>query len=267
MADTKTTALGANTDPTTTDLLYIIDDVGGTPTSQKITLADLLEFIPDLGAIAALAEADVVPVIDDPGGTPLAAKITTLNLVKAGMGLTSSQEFETREVLHDETLGVAGNFDVTSIDQGYDDLLLILMAGGDLVGGDLDDLYMLFNNDTTAANYHREINGSHNGAAVISEAATPKIGRLTGADSPAGSFAHYLISIPLYTSTSTLKTALIDMAMPRQAAGIYRQSVAMWWEDGGTTAISRITIQPDGYATQKLIAGSRLRIIGIKTSS
>ena len=36
MADTKVTGLGANTAPIATDLLYMVDDPGGTPASQKV---------------------------------------------------------------------------------------------------------------------------------------------------------------------------------------------------------------------------------------
>lgn len=41
MADTKVTALTENTTPVGTDLVYIVDDPGGTPASQKITVANL----------------------------------------------------------------------------------------------------------------------------------------------------------------------------------------------------------------------------------
>lgn len=42
MADTKTTALDANTTPAVTDLLPIVDDPGGTAVLQKMTIASLL---------------------------------------------------------------------------------------------------------------------------------------------------------------------------------------------------------------------------------
>lgn len=41
MADTKTTALTENTTPAATDIMYIVDDPGGSAASQKITLASL----------------------------------------------------------------------------------------------------------------------------------------------------------------------------------------------------------------------------------
>lgn len=42
MADAKLTALTANTAPVSADILYIVDDPGGTPLSQKITWGNLL---------------------------------------------------------------------------------------------------------------------------------------------------------------------------------------------------------------------------------
>lgn len=40
MADTKTTALTAGTSLSDDDLLYFVDDPGGTPTSKKVTVAN-----------------------------------------------------------------------------------------------------------------------------------------------------------------------------------------------------------------------------------
>jgi len=45
MADTKTTALTANTDPQVADLLVIVDDPGGSPVTQKITLTNFYKSI------------------------------------------------------------------------------------------------------------------------------------------------------------------------------------------------------------------------------
>jgi len=41
-ADTKVTALSENTTPASTDIVYIVDDPGGSPASEKITLANLI---------------------------------------------------------------------------------------------------------------------------------------------------------------------------------------------------------------------------------
>ena len=40
-ADTKVTALSADTAPTATDVIMVVDDVSGTPTSKKVALSDL----------------------------------------------------------------------------------------------------------------------------------------------------------------------------------------------------------------------------------
>ncbi len=42
MADTKVSALTAATSASSDDLLYLVDDPGGTPTSKKITVANFL---------------------------------------------------------------------------------------------------------------------------------------------------------------------------------------------------------------------------------
>lgn len=53
MADQKLTALGAlSLPPTGEDLMYVVDDPGGTPASKKVTLANLLNapvFVENLG--------------------------------------------------------------------------------------------------------------------------------------------------------------------------------------------------------------------------
>ena len=46
MADTKTTGLTENTSPLSTDMLYMIDDPGGSPDSQRITVANLMTLAP-----------------------------------------------------------------------------------------------------------------------------------------------------------------------------------------------------------------------------
>ena len=42
MADKKLTSLTEDTSPTTDDIVYVVDDPGGTPTGKKVTLSNLL---------------------------------------------------------------------------------------------------------------------------------------------------------------------------------------------------------------------------------
>ena len=60
MADTKTTGLTENTSPLSTDMLYMIDDPGGSPASQKITVANLMTLAPIVltGGFASVNPAD-----------------------------------------------------------------------------------------------------------------------------------------------------------------------------------------------------------------
>lgn len=70
MADTKITGLGANTAPIATDILPMVDDPGGTPATQKITLAVLRAFL----------AKTVAPVMLYPGGNePPATNYATLD--------------------------------------------------------------------------------------------------------------------------------------------------------------------------------------------
>ncbi len=54
MADQKITQLSENTSPITTDILAIVDDPGGTPATQKVTLASILGLIYPVGIIVEL---------------------------------------------------------------------------------------------------------------------------------------------------------------------------------------------------------------------
>lgn len=54
MADSKITALTENTTPATSDIIEIVDDPGGSPLSQKITLTNLFKVINSFTALTTL---------------------------------------------------------------------------------------------------------------------------------------------------------------------------------------------------------------------
>lgn len=68
MADSKLTALTADTAPVDADLVYTVDDVAGTPTSKKVTLANF--------AAAAPFSSRYAPIAGSIGGPPLIVRKT-----------------------------------------------------------------------------------------------------------------------------------------------------------------------------------------------
>lgn len=56
MADSKLTALAAITTASTDDLLYVVDDPGGTPASKKITFDNVQKSISQVGGTSTSLE-------------------------------------------------------------------------------------------------------------------------------------------------------------------------------------------------------------------
>ncbi len=207
--------------------------------------------VSELPTVATPAGEDLLMLTDDPGGTPIAGQ-ATLSSVR--------QEV----LLHDETLGAAGVFDVSSISQNYDDLILLAMIRTD-VAATADYARIFYNNDTTVTNYHSQWHAVANGAGnSASETATSNVAYCAAATSTANSFTMLRVNIPLYTDTNYLKICTATSAMIYAAGAIYANHFYVIWEDGGTTAINRIQLRPDGYPTNEFVANSRLRIIGVK---
>ena len=88
MADEKVTALAENTAPVSADLLYLVDDPGGAPASEKLQLTNLLKFLTGQGENTAPATTDILALIDDPGGAPAVQKIQLANLLEYVQDLT-----------------------------------------------------------------------------------------------------------------------------------------------------------------------------------
>ena len=63
MADTKLTALTAMTTPTDDDVIYIVQDPGGTPVSNKLTMANLKTYVGAGGGGPSTEGEIVVPVV------------------------------------------------------------------------------------------------------------------------------------------------------------------------------------------------------------
>lgn len=84
MADTKLTALTAVTTPTNDDIMYVVDDPGGTPASKKITVVNFAiyvwNYLTSLTAKASLTGADQFSIADS-AASNAAKKVTFTTLL------------------------------------------------------------------------------------------------------------------------------------------------------------------------------------------
>ena len=164
--------------------------------------------------------------------------------------------------LYNETLAGTANFDVSSISQDYDHLLINILVRSSNAAA-TDSVYLFFNNDTTVTNYFYQKMSFYDGTGNDStEGDTPLIAELASAGAPANSFGVAQILISKYAGSHN-KSAISEYGF-RAIAGQARPGVSyVEWES--TAAINRITIQPDGYATDSFVTGSWCQVIGVKT--
>jgi len=166
--------------------------------------------------------------------------------------------------LYRSTLAADGNFDTDGVDlSGYDHLLINFTLKSS-VSSTEDVVFLLFNNDSTATNYHYQSFVAYSSLVAAGVADGSVIGYVVPSDALANIFTIGQIFISQYASGIS-KIARASMSSRVDAAQHYERIVQFNWES--TDAITRITIQPDGYSTDKFVAGSFCQIIGIKTVS
>lgn len=183
-------------------------------------------------------------------------------VTSSGGGFTTGDIHQVE--LYRGTLTTDGNFDVSTISQDYDHLLIYGVFRSS-VSADVDYGHLYLNNDTTATNYFRQQFSSENGNTQAgAEGDDAYAFGCNAVNSVSDSFGFFECFIPNYTGSK--KKVFKTQSNFRYLAGVSRiQMHTLEWES--TAAISRITIQPDGYATDKFITGSFLQIIGIKTEA
>lgn len=124
--------------------------------------------------------------------------------------------------------------------------------------------YMLFNGDTTAANYRFSANAVTEAAANVPLGGnTPRLASMTGAGSPTGEFAFVEFEIPNFLSTTFVKKVFYKMSF-YFAAGASFQSMfgGMHWNSA--VAITSLQIRTDNHPTDTLHASSNLTLLGVK---
>lgn len=163
------------------------------------------------------------------------------------------------ELIYSEVLTANGNFDITGIPSGFTTLLLYCILRTD-VAATTDNVNMFLNGDTTAANYRRtvSISGDTTSNAVVDDA-----GILTanGATAAANFFAISKVVIPFYAGSQE-KEIFADIIRRADATTLLLLNASYHWEDN--SIINQITIQPDGFAADELVAGSSVQIFGLR---
>lgn len=205
-------------------------------------------------------------------GTPATIDDAETLTIAGGTGVSTSVSGNTVTINnawdYEEILGGTGAFDVTlsSISTWDSNVKTIIIEVGlrSTVSATSDDIYILFNNDTTAGNYHRQLNGVVDGIASVAENAVPLIMRSTGATSTASSFATGKITIAMPNSTSYLKSAKVESQAYLTTAAMVVDNGAVYWVTGGTAAITRIQIRTDNHPTEQFAANSYIRMMFIK---
>ena len=100
MADSKLTQLSAMTDVAGTDVVYVVDDPGGTPTSKKATVSELFKAVNTLSACTDVQTTDRFPLVDDPSGTPAVKYATAAEMMKVVNLLTANTTVAKTDIMN-----------------------------------------------------------------------------------------------------------------------------------------------------------------------
>lgn len=257
MADTKLTGLTENTTPVSTDIMYIVDDPGSSPLSQKITLANLKTLINDL-ATAAIWDAAGDLVQGTGANTGAKLTIGTANqLLRVNSGATAVEWASVGRVLISELTPTGTSASFTSIPATYKSLWLEWVARTDAAATS-ENIKVYFNNDTTDTNYYREETQGMDTSSSSGEADTSYCGAVAAANAAASDPGIGYAEIPYYAATTFHKMALFMSGERRAAAQQTVRINSVNWED--TSAINRVDILTAGG---NFVSGTTFRLYGV----
>lgn len=169
----------------------------------------------------------------------------------------------TFELIASSTVGAGGVTDITfsSISATYTDLVLVFSCRSDLSGNYGNNIVNI--NGGTTSQSVRQLMGT--GSAATSNSDTPIYSAsLTQAGATASTFSNETFYIPNYASSTTNKSVSYDGVSENNAtqagmalnAGLYASN----------TAITSITIKPNGSPTNKYVQYSTAYLYGVKSS-
>jgi len=178
-------------------------------------------------------------------------------------GISGTKSIYTAEVLLDETVGVGGqaSFDLQNISSGYSKFEIIFHGYSEYASATTEQVYLAINNDTTDANYYREVVSGVDTTPSAGEAADIRIATIATSSNSDMTSAFQSI---IFNPSSSLFKNTISTVVERRAAGQMRIGVdGNQWES--TAEINRLTLTLQ-YSSD-FAEGSRCIILGYKEIS
>lgn len=156
------------------------------------------------------------------------------------------------------TLVADGTFDLQSLDQTYNDLIIVVTARGTRAAA-ADFLRLRFNNDATASAYDSQSFDNGTNSPFLNTTVGTCDSGMPAASATAGLFSATTVVVQGYSSTSIKKSWFANGCNPQTAnTTLFASYAAGVWHN--TAAISRVGLF--GGTTANLLAGSSVRIYG-----
>jgi hypothetical protein len=230
--------------------------------------------VTDLSAAAAAAPNNATYITQTANGSlsaeqALSALATGLLKNTTTTGVLSIATLTTittyaRYLVHDETLGSNGAFDVTLTDidspiqAETGDMLELRISLRGAVSAASDAVYIMWNNDTTVTNYRAVAQATADTGVTDAAADVPSAGITPAATADANEFGQFHVLVPFYGG-SHRKVAQVRSDLRSSSTAIEHRDTAHHWEN--TAAITRVMVRTDNHATDLFATGSRLQII------
>lgn len=199
-------------------------------------MASKISELTDLGTTPA--DGDYFAVVDTDASQTKKVSYADLVAGLGGGGFDSNGPSKTLLETIENTSG--GSFDFQSIPAGWSRIIISGYVRSVAANtGEAVDIAL--NNDTTATNYHNQYHAADNGSGADTDIANNTLGISAAGNSPTGAHASISIIIEGYDKAK-VQNVQSRLDSLRAAGHVYTAKNAIHWEDGGSTAVTRVTI-------------------------